>query len=109
MNIADKTDDEKEVEDKSDPWAPLRTETAEKSLTEFEELWQNFSADDLEENEAKDEAYLIILPKFRKHLQHVYLDRQPWIAQIDKDTIHKRILRTKDAFVNDVNFDPEEA
>ena len=69
MDIADNTDDEKEVKDESDPWARFRTEAAEKSLTEFEELWQNFSADDLEKNEAKDKAYLIILPKPRKDLQ----------------------------------------
>ena len=32
-----------------------------------------------------------------------------WIAQMKKDPIHKQIMKTKDAFANDDNFDPEEA
>ena len=58
---------------------------------------------------AWDKAYLTILPKFRKDLQSIYLDRLLWIAQMKKDPIHKQIMKTKDAFVKDDNFDPEEA
>ena len=56
-----------------------------------------------------DKAYLTILPKLRKDLQSIYLNRLLWIAQMKKDPIHKQIMKTKDAFANDDNFDPEEA
>ena len=42
-------------------------------------------------------------------MQSIYLNRLLWIAQMKKDPIHKQIIKTKDAFANDDNFDPEEA
>ena len=81
----------------------------EKNMPEFEELTETFNADGLEEEEARDKAYLTILPKLRKDIQSIYLDRLLWITQMKKDTIHKQIMKTNDAFVNDDNFDPEEA
>ena len=77
----------------------------EKNMPEFEELTETFTADGLEE-EAGDKAYLTILPKLRKDIQSIYLDRLLWITQMKKDTIHKQIMKTNDAFVNDDNFDP---
>ena len=78
-------------------------------MPEFEELTETFTADGLEEEEARDKAYLTILPKLRKDLQSIYVDRLLWIAQLKKDPIQKHIMKTKDAFVNDDNFDPEVA
>jgi hypothetical protein len=46
----------------SDPWAPLKVEAAQQSLSEFEELTQNFTAEGFDENEAKDKAYLLTYP-----------------------------------------------
>ena len=66
----------------SDPWAPLKAEETQQSLSEFEELTQNFTAEGFDENEAKDKAYLLILPKFRKDLQNIYLERLLWIKTI---------------------------
>ena len=76
---------------------------------EFEDLTETFTADGLEEQEARDKAYLTILPKLRKDLQSIHLDRLLRIAQMKKDLINKQIMKTKDAFVNDDSFDPEEA
>ena len=73
----------------SDPWAPLKAEAAQQSLSEFEELTQNFTAEGFDENEAKDKAYLLILPKLRKDLQNIYLERLLWIRQLKRDPIHK--------------------
>ena len=56
-------------------------------MPEFEELTETFTADGLEEEEARDKAYLTILPKFQKDLQSIYLDLLLWIAQIKKDPI----------------------
>ena len=75
----------------------------------MEELTETISADGLEDEEARDKAYLTILPKLRKNVQSIYLDRLLWIAKTKKDPIHKQIMKTKDAFVNDDSFDPEEA
>ena len=75
-----------------------------KNMPEFQELTETLTADGLEEEEARDKAYLTILPKLRKDLQSIYLNRLLWIVQIKKDPIHKQIMKTKDAFSNDDNF-----
>ena len=100
---------DQENEHETDPWASLKMEAMTKNMPEFQELTETFTADGLEEEEAKDKAYLTILPKLRKDLQSIYLNRLLWIAQMKKDPIHKQIMKTKDTFANDDNFDPEEA
>ena len=72
-------------------------EAMTKNMPEFQELTETFTADGLEEEEARDKAYLTILPKLRKDLQSIYLNRLLWIAQMKK-LIHKQIMKTKDAF-----------
>ena len=89
--------------------AALKAEAAQHSLSEFEELTQNFTAEGFDENEAKDKAYLFILPKLRKDLQNIYLERLLWIRQLKRDPVHKKIMETRDVFVNDDNFDHREA
>ena len=58
-------------------------------MPEFQELTETFTADGLEEEKARDKAYLTILPKLRKDLQSIYLNRLLWIAQMKKEPIHK--------------------
>ena len=105
----DDTSSEEGDEYESDPGAPLKAEATQQSLSEFEGLMQNFTAEGFYENEAKDKAYLLILPKLRKDLQNIYLERLLWIRQLKRDPIHKKIMETRDVFVNDVNFDHMEA
>jgi hypothetical protein len=90
----------------SDPWAPLKVEAAQQSLSEFEELTQNCTAEGFDENEAEDKAYF--LPKLRNDLQNIYLERLLWIRQLKRDPVHKKIMETRDVFVNDDNFDHRE-
>jgi hypothetical protein len=71
----DDTSSEVGDEYESDPWAPSKAEEAQQSLSEFEVLTQNFTAEGFDENEAKVKAYLFILPKLRKDLQNIYLER----------------------------------
>ena len=106
---SDYTDEDQENEHETDPWASLKMEAMTKNMPEFQELTETFTADGLEKEEARDKAYLTTLPKLRKDLQSIYLNRLLWIAQMKKDPIHKQIMKTKDAFANDDNFDPEEA
>jgi uncharacterized UPF0160 family protein len=94
---------------KYDPWALLKAEGTQQSLSEFEELTQNFTAEGFDETEAKDKAYLLILPKIRKDLQNIYLERLLWIRQLKRDPIHKNIMETRDVFVIDDNIDHREA
>jgi uncharacterized UPF0160 family protein len=108
-NNVDDTSGEVGDQCESDPWAPLKAEAEQQSVSEFEELTQNFTAEGFDENEAKDKAYLLILPKFRKDLQNIYLERLQWIRQLKRDPIHKKIMETRDVFVNDDNFDHREA
>ena len=103
----DGTSSEVGDEYESDPWAPLKAEATQQSLSEFEELMQNFTAEGFDKNEAKDKAYLI-LPELRKDLQNIYLERLLWIRQLKRDPIHKNIMETRDVFVNDDNFDLRE-
>ena len=84
-------------------------EALTRNMPEFEELTELFTADGLEEEDARDKAYITILLKLRRDIQSIYLDRLLWIAQIKKDPIHKLIMKMNHAFVNDDNFDPEEA
>ena len=37
------------------------------------------------------------------------MQRLQWIQQLKKDPMHKQIMQTKNALVNDDDFDPEEA
>ena len=85
-------------------------EAMKQNIPEFEGLTETFTADGLEEEEARDKANLTILPKLPKDcIQSIYLDRLLWNAQMKKGPMHKQNMKTKDAFVNDDNFDPEEA
>ena len=79
----DDTSSEVGDEYESDPWAPLKAEATQQNLSEFEELTQNFTAEGFDENEAKDKAYLLIVPKLRKDLQNIYLDET---STMDKTT-----------------------
>ena len=60
---SDYTDEDQENEHETDPWAFLKMETMTKNMLEFPELTETFTPDGLEEEEARDKAYLTILPK----------------------------------------------
>ena len=58
-------------------------EAMKQNIPEFEELTETFTADGLEEEEARDKANLTILPKLPKDcIQSIYLDRLLWNAQM---------------------------
>ena len=54
-------------------WAPLKVEAAQQSLSEFEELMQNFTSKGFDENEAKDKAYLLTYPIKTSYIFAEYL------------------------------------
>ena len=63
----------------------------------------------MDEQTAGEKAYSNILPEPQNELKSIYLQRRQRIQQLKKDPEHKKIMQTKDALVNDDDFDPEEA
>jgi hypothetical protein len=104
------TDNEQETEEEMDPWIPLIEEAKQRSNITFEEMKENLINSGLDEQSAMDEAYSNILPKLQKELENIYMERLLWMRQLKKDPIHKKIImHTKDALVENDDFDPEEA
>ena len=62
-----------------------------------------------EESKAKEEAFAQILPVFQKKLGDVYMDNLAWMKALKKDPTHKKIMATRDDYVNKNMFDPDEA
>ena len=62
-----------------------------------------------DESEAKQEAFEKILPALHKELGDVYVDNLRWMKALKKDPIHKKIMATRDDYVNNDIFDPDEA
>ena len=107
--ISTMTDNESETEEEMDPWIPLIEEAKQRSNIAFEEMKESLIDSGLDEQSAKDEAYSNILPKLQKELENIYMERLLWMKQLKKDSVHKKIMHTKDALVENDDFDPEEA
>lgn len=63
----------------------------------------------VEESVAKQKAFEKILPDLMNEFTNVYVDNLHWIKALKKDPIHEKIMKTKEALVNEESFDPEEA
>ena len=63
----------------------------------------------LDEQTAGEKAYSNILAELQKESESIYLQHLQWIQQLKKDPVHKKIMQTKDAVLNDDDFYPEEA
>ena len=61
------------------------------------------------ESKAKEEAFERILPVFQKELGDVYMDNLAWMKALKKDPVHKKIMATRDDYVNKDMFDQDEA
>ena len=59
--------------------------------------------------EGKKEAFSEILPLLRKELGNVYLERFQWKTEMKRDPVHRKIMKTRDALVDEDHFDPNEA
>ena len=102
MNDSDESEEE-------DPWGVLIHEAAMELRTKHNELVQSFQNGGLSEIGAKKQAFSEILPDLRKKLENIYLDRLKWMMQMKRDPVHRKIMKTKDAFVDEDDFDPDEA
>jgi len=84
-------------------------QSKQKHQTAFKEMKINLMQSGLDEQSAGEEAYSNILPTLQKDLESIYKDRLLWMKKLKSDPVHKKIMQTKDDFVTDDNFDPEEA
>ena len=92
-----------------DPWIPLIEEAKERRNIALEEMKESLINTGLDEQSAKDKAFSNMLPKLQKELENIYMERLVWMRQLKKDPVHKKIMHTKDALVENDDFDPEEA
>ena len=61
------------------------------------------------EIDAKKQAFAVILPELRKKLGNVSVDHLQWMSELERDPVHRKIMKTRDSFVAEDKFDPEEA
>ena len=107
--ISMRTDNESETEEEMDPWIPLIEEAKQRRNIALEEMKESLINTGLDEQSAKDKAFSDMLPKLQKELENIYMERLVWMRQLKKDPVHKKIMHTKDALVENDDFDPEEA
>ena len=96
--------DESEEED---PWGVLIHEAAMELCTKHNEIVQSFQNGGFSEIDAKKQAFSEILPDLQKKLGNIYLDCLKWMTQMKRDPVYRKIMKTKDAFVDEDYFDPD--
>ena len=101
--------DKSETEEEMDPWMPLIEEAKQRRNIALEEMKESLINTGLDEQSAKDKAFSNMLPKLQKELENIYMERLVWMRQLKKDPVHKKIMHTKHALVENDDFDPEEA
>ena len=106
-SLSSMTGDSETEKEEADPWMPMVEEAMQKHKVAFQEMKMNLTQSGLDEETPGKTVYSNILPELQKELESIYLQRLQWI-QLKKDPVHKKIMQTKNAFVNDDDFDPEE-
>ena len=96
-------------EEEMDPWIPLIEETKQRRNIALQEMNESLINTGLDEQSTKYKAFSNMLPKLQKELENIYMERLVWMRQLKKDPVHKKIMHTKDALVENADFDPEEA
>ena len=108
-NEGESSEETNDSDEKADPWRALIDEATAELHTKHSELVQSFENDGFSEIDAKKQAFAAILPELRKELGNVYMDRLQWMTQLKRDHIHRKIMKTRDAFIAEDEFDPDEA
>ena len=100
---------ESDDSEEADPWGVLIHEAASELRTKYYELVQSFQNEELTEIEANRKAFSEMLPVLRKELGNVYLDHLQWMTEMKRDPVHRKIMKTRDAHIDEDHFDPDEA
>ena len=97
---------ENSSDEEIDPWSTLINDAASKVRDQYDDILQALLMEGHDESEAKEEAFEKILPVFQKELGDVYMDNLAWMKALRKDP---KIMATRDDYVNNNRFDPDEA
>ena len=108
-NEGESSEQTNDSDEEADPWRALIHEATAELHTKHSELVQSFKNEGFSEIDAKKQAFAAILPELRKELGYVYMDRLQWMTQLKRDPVHRKIMKTRDAFVAEDEFDPDEA
>ena len=100
---------ENSSEEEIDPCTTLINDAASKVWDLYEDILQALLMEGHDESEAKEETFSQILPVFQKELADVYMNNLAWMKASRKDPIHKKIMATRDDYVNNDIFDQDEA
>ena len=100
---------ENKSDEELDPWTTLINDAASKVRDQYDDILQALLMEGHDESETKEEAFEKILPVLQKELADVYMDNLAWMKAFKKDPIHKKIMTTRDDYVNNDMFDPDEA
>ena len=100
---------ENSSEEEIDPWNTLINDASSKVRDQYEDILQALLMEGHDESEAKEEAFAQILPVFQKELADVYMNNLAWMEALRKDPIHKKIMATRDDYVNNKMFAQDEA
>ena len=95
------TEDESSSEsEESDPWTTLINEAVSKVWDQYNEILRDLLMEGHDESKAIEDAFVQILPAFRKELGDVYMDNLTWMTVIWKfpkasvkllDTVNNRV------------------
>ena len=99
---------ENSSEEEIDPWTTLINDAASKVRDQYDDILQALLMEGHDESEAKEEAFAQILPVFQKELADVYMNNLAWMRAL-RDPIHKKIMATRDDYVNNDMFGQDEA
>ena len=100
---------ENSSEQEIDPWTTLINDAASKVRDQYEDILQALLMKGHDKSEAKEEDFAQILPVFQKELADVYMNNLAWMKALREDPIHKKIMVTRDDYVNNDMFDEDEA
>ena len=100
---------ENSSEEENDPWTTLINVAASKVPAQYDDILQALLMEGHDESEAKEEAFEKSLPVFQKELGDIYMDNLAWMKALKKDPIHKKIITTRDDYVDSDMFDRDEA
>ena len=111
MSEGDDDDDasENESEHHSLLWSSIKEEAKERHREDYEELVQKFLQKGMTEEKAKEKGFQQILPKLRSEARNIYLDKLKEMRELRKDPIHKKVMDTKQRFIDEDGFGGEEA
>ena len=99
INKGESSEETNDFDEETDPCRIIIEKAAAELRTKHSELVQSFENEGFSETDAKKQAFAAILPELRKELGDVYMDRLQWMSQLKRDPVHRKIMKTRDAFV----------